>query len=168
MKAVWKWIIGVVVVLVVVAAIVVGALVLRNQFAAMHGYTYRVYQTGPGANPTPNAPNTPNGQNPYYGRGPYPMGPYMMPYGGRDYPGMPMMRRDGFEFIGPILGLFGFLFFAGIVTLIVLLILALVKRQNSLAVASSVPVPANTHPCKNCGQPVQDGFEYCPHCGAKQ
>ncbi len=179
MRAVWKWIIGILVVLVVLAAIVGGAWVLRNHFAAM---PHRIVQVGPRTYPapnapnspnTPNSPNVPNGQNPYYGQGPYYYGGPMMPYGRHGYE-MPMMRGRGFGLLGPILGLIGFLFFVGIVVLIVLVVLALVRRTAHTGAvippvaAATTAAAATTHACPNCGQPVQDGFEYCPHCGAKQ
>jgi len=175
MRTVWKWIIGIVVVLVVLAAVVGGVWVLRNRFAAMPRIVQNLPQTNPAPN-APNSPNVPNGRNPYYGQRPYFGGP-MMPFGGRGYV-MPMMRNRGFGLglLGPIAGLIGFLFFAGIVVLIVLGIVALVRRQPrpvvvaGTAAATTVP-PASTvttHACANCGQAVQDGFDFCPHCGTKQ
>ncbi len=165
MRAVWKWVIGIVIVLVVLALFAGGVWVLGNRFAAMH----RIVQVGPRTLPSPNTPNTPNGQNPYYYGGP------MMPYGGRGYPGMPMMRGRGFGFgILPIIGFIAFLFFVGIIVLIVLGIIALVRNQSRgaavvpPAAATATAAAATTHPCSNCGQPVEDGFPYCPHCGTKQ
>ncbi len=175
MRTVWKWIIGIVVVLVVLAAVGTGVWVLRGRFAAMP----RIVQVNPpnNQNPnTPNVPNTPNGQPPFYGQGPYRQGPYgMMPYGRR---GQPMMGGRGFGFgIAPIAAIVGFLFFAGFIVLLVLGIVWLVRSQsrrtvvaatNMAAAVPPVSTAVTTHACKNCGQPIQDGFAYCPNCGAQQ
>jgi hypothetical protein len=168
MRTVWKWIIGIVVGLLVLGLLGVGVWVLVTRIA----YVDRVVQVIPRNLPTPNAPNN---QNPYY-QGPN-GGPYMMPYGHRGYPLMPMMSRRGFG-IAPIIGgIIGFLFFTGFIVLLVLGILWLVRRNSRPAAmasaAGTAPVPpastaAGTHACANCGQMVTDGFEYCPHCGTKQ
>ncbi len=170
MRPIWKWIIGVAVVLVVLAAAVTTVIILRNQFAAIP----RVVQLLPRNNQNPNN-QTPNGTSPYQGRGPYTGPGYVMPYGRR---GFPMMGGRGFGFnLFPWAGILGFLFFAALVVLVVLLIVWLVRRTNRPAVvaapaAAAVMAPAapavGTHACKNCGQPVQDNWKHCPYCGTEQ
>ena len=72
-------------------------------------------------------------------------------------------------------------FFSGLVSLglLVLIILAIIWLARNLRrpvmmaaapVASVNPVAAavDSHPCQKCGQPVQAGWEFCPHCGEKQ
>ncbi len=168
MRTVWKWIIGVAIVLVVLALVVGGVFLLRSQFAA----TQRVVQLLPRNNQTPNNQN-PNGTPPYYRGGPYTGPGFVMPYGRR---GFPMMGGRGFGFF-PWVGIIGFLFFAALVVLVVLLIVWLVRRNNRQAAmaapmaATAVPPAApatGTHACKNCGQPVQDNWKHCPYCGTEQ
>jgi hypothetical protein len=171
MKKVWKWVIGIVIVLVVVAALVTGAILLRNHF----GLTRVTRLTQPGFG---------------YGQ----RGPGLRPFA---Y-GMPMRGYGmmGFGWGGLLGGLFGGLFCLGILALVVLGIIWLVNRlrrpttvsapmanaSSSVTpvaqpvapvapvaerVASSAPVVA-THSCKKCGELVQDGWTYCPNCGKKQ
>jgi ABC-type amino acid transport system permease subunit len=171
MRPVWKWIIGIVVGLVVLAVIVGGVWVLTSRFTAMP----RIVQNIPRVFPNPNNPNNPTSpKGPYYGqRG---NGPYMMPFGGRGYPGMPLMgRRGGFGLFGIAGGLIGFLFFIGLVFALVLGIIWLVRRRPAMttaAVAATVTPPSvaavETHACANCGFAVQNGYEFCPNCGTKQ
>jgi hypothetical protein len=168
MKKVWKWIIGIVIVLVVLVVVVGGAFLLRSHFN-FNGIT-RVVQVPNGRIPF-------NGNNNDGQRG----GPgWMMPYGGRGYP----MRGPGMMGFGrmfPFAGIIGGLFFLGFLALVVLGIIWLVRSQNRpqpVAVASTMTAaaapepPASpavmTHPCKKCGQPVQEGWNHCPNCGKKQ
>ncbi len=110
MKTVWKWILGIVIVL-VVAGLVVGAVFMwqhRPTFSMRSApFAYRQYQQN-----APNAPSTPNPQNnnqgkptspngtmpnrPMMGRGfGYGRGPMMM---GRGFGYSPMMGRGGFGY----------------------------------------------------------------------
>ena len=67
MKTVWKWILGIVIVLVVVAALVGGFVMMRNYRMTTFAQRYRQFsQQVPNATPAPKAPNgqsNPNGQN---------------------------------------------------------------------------------------------------------
>ena len=94
----------------------------------------------------------------------------MMPYGGRGY----HMRGPGMMGFGggmPFAGIFGGLICLGFLALVVLGIIWLVRgRRNPMPVEAAVvaPVAVAVHPCKKCGQSVQEGVNYCPNCGRKQ
>lgn len=165
MSKIWKWILGILIVL-VVAALAVGAVFMVRNRAFMAASVRPVFgngqQTRPGIQGTPNpqgTPNAPAAPNRPYGfngqKGP------MMPYGfnGRGNRG-PMMGRGGFSHFG-MFGMpfgMGFFFLFGLLRLVIPLgILALVaflfyqmgKRAgvNSVAAPASVvsdPAPADT------------------------
>ena len=149
MSKVWKWIIGILIVLVVAAVVVGGVVMVRNRAFMANRVRPMTFGTGqtrpnlqgtpvapgaPNAQGTPSAPNTaPNGQN-------RPMMPYgyngqnrpMMPYGFYGQHNNPM---GGWGERGPMMergshfGMFGmgFLFLGGMLFSIVpLVILALV------------------------------------------
>jgi hypothetical protein len=106
---------------------------------------------------------------PYFGQRDGPRG--MMPFGGRGYN---MMGRMGFGMgFG---GLIGGVFILGLLVLLGLSIAALVRGASrpvaavstAAAPAAVTPPPAMMHACKKCGQPVQDGGNFCPNCGKKQ
>ncbi len=67
MKTVWKWILGIVIVLIVVAALVGGFVMMRNYRMTAFAQRYRQFsQQVPNGTPAPKAPNgqsNPNGQN---------------------------------------------------------------------------------------------------------
>jgi len=161
MKAIWKWIIGIAIVLVVVALVVGGVFLLRSHL--FNGIA-RVAQV-------------PNGRGPFNGRQPYNGPNWMMPYGMH---GFPMMGGRGFGYgMLPFAGILGFLFFAGLVVLVTLGIIWAVRRGRQLQpvaapmtmTAAQTPPPAPAvavHACKKCGQPVPEGANYCPNCGKKQ
>lgn len=176
MKKVWKWVIGIVVVLVVVAALVGGAFLLRSHFVNEVGITRL---------------NRPGVQVPGYGDGQRGSGRYpgMMPFGNDGWGGYGMhMRRYGMMGFGRRTlfgGLIGSLFCLGFLVLIVLGIIWLVRRLRKPAegsapvaavaapiapvaepVAQVVPVAA-VHPCPKCGEPVQEGWKHCPNCGKR-
>jgi len=167
MRTVWKWIIGIAIVLVVLGVLVGGAFLLRSFFNS-NGVP-RIVQVVPPNN------QVPNGTAPFYGRGPNRGPGWMMPYGRH---GFPMMGGRGFGLF-PFAGIIGFLFFAALVALVVLGIIWLVRRQSRplamatppAAAATTVP-PASSvvgvHPCKNCSEPVQDNWKHCPNCGEQQ
>ena len=103
-----------------------------------------------------------------------------------DEPGdMPMIPRSDFSnqlfysnfpfrlICLPVLCL-GFLFLAGLVGLVLLL----TRRKSPQPAAPPAPVPEPTPvvepqpvqpevlACESCGQPLEEGWSHCPHCGA--
>jgi hypothetical protein len=180
MKKVWKWVIGIVIVLVVVAALVGGAFLLRNHFANV----VRIAQSGQRGV-----------QVPGYGDGQ--RFPGMRPFGNDGW------GRYGMHMRGPgMMGFGGHMLFGGLIrgllclgflALFVLGIIWLVRRlrkpvstssavapvAGSVTPAAEVAAPivepvvpvvavAAVHPCPKCGEPVQDGWKHCPNCGKKQ
>jgi len=123
MKKVWKWILGIVIVLVVVAALVGGFVLMRNYRMTTFAQRYQQFsQRVPNGTPAPKAPNgqsTPNvpanpgtPNRPMMGRGfGFGRGPMMM---GRGYNQFGRSRSSGSS------GMMGFMFL-GLVGLIVLL-----------------------------------------------
>ena len=153
MKKVWKWIIGIVLVLVVLAILVGVGFLVRNNF-----HVYRAESLT--------------------SRGFSERGPWMMPYGGFGH-----MRGPGMMGFGrmPFVGLFGGLLSLGFLALVVLGIIWLVRslRTPKAVVVSAVEPAAEpteisaatpaaiVNPCKRCGRPLQDEWKVCPHCGKK-
>jgi hypothetical protein len=160
MKKVWKWVIGIAVVVVILAALVGGALLLRSHFmnAARVAQTTQSGQQVPG-----------KGWGDQDGSRRY---PGMMPFGNDGWGGRGMRMR-GFGGMGLFGGLIGGLFSLGILALAVLGVIWLVNRlrKPKVVVAPIAPVaslaPAVTHPCPNCSEPVQEGWKHCPNCGEK-
>jgi flagellar basal body-associated protein FliL len=130
MKTVWKWILGIVIVLIVVAALVGGFVMMRNYRMTTFAQRYQQFsQRVPNGTPAPKAPNgqstpnvpanpsTPNrpmmGRGFGFGRGPMTMGrgPMMMGHG---YNQFGRSRSSGSS------GMMGFMVL-GLVGLIVLL-----------------------------------------------
>jgi len=176
MKTVWKWVIGVVVVMVILAVLVGGAFVLRSHMMNVVGVA-RVTRPGtqvPGNRQLP-APN--NGTNGNNGNGTRRF-PGMMPFGNGNWGGRGMYMGGagmlGFGRMMPLVGLFGGLISLGILVLIVLAIIWLVRNLRR-PVAPVVPVAAGylvtptvaTNPCKKCGETVQEDWKFCPNCGKK-
>jgi hypothetical protein len=175
MKTVWKWVIGVVVVLVILAILVGGAFLLRNHMMNVVGLS-RVTRPGmqfPGNRQLP-APN--NGTDGNNGNGTR----RMMPFG-NGYWGGHGMYMGGYGMMGfgrmmPLAGLFGGLFILGLLVLMVLAIIWLARSLRKPVAPAVVPagyvnpvVPAvATRPCQKCGEPVQEDWKFCPHCGKKQ
>jgi hypothetical protein len=169
MRKVWKWVIGIVVVLVVVAAVVGGAFLLRNHFANV-AYATRLNRPGV---------QVPGDDYRQRLHGPF---PGMRPYGNDGWGGYGMHMRGpgmmGFGWMFPLGGLIGGLFSLGLLALVVLGIVWLVSRlRRPMPVATPVtpvePVaPATSmaavHPCPRCGEPVQEGWKHCPNCGKRQ
>ncbi len=158
MKKIWKWILGILIVLVVVAGLVGLAFVMRNNMITANlrpGYGFQQQQQGGNVQP--------RGWN----------GPMMR---GGDGWGRPMMGGRGFGFNHFGLMPFGFMF-GGLMGLIPLALLALViygayligKNAMKPAALASTPAPGiATHACASCGAAVQDGSKFCSNCGEKQ
>ena len=142
MSKVWKWIIGILIVLVVAAVVVGGVVMVRNRSFRTMSYRPTMYANGqsrPNFQGTPNAPGAPNAQGTPSAPSTAPNGQNrpMMPYGfnGQHQPmggwanRGPMMERGsqfGRSMPFGMLGM-GFMFLGGILFSIVpLVILALV------------------------------------------
>ena len=167
MKPVWKWVIGIVIVLVVVAAVVGGIFLLRGHLANVVHITrlnqpgVQVPGNGNGKRVPRQFPNTPPlGYYGWPGRGIYMRGPGMMGFG-----------------LMPFVGLVGCLFSLGVLTLIVLGIIWLVRSLRKPVVTAApvasiaepveqgAQVEMDVHTCPKCGEPVQEGWKHCPNCG---
>ena len=157
MKKVWKWVIGIVVVLVIVAALVMGAFMLRSHF----GNVVRVENLN---RPGVQVPGNGDGQRGGPGRF-----PGMMPFGNDGWGGRGMHVRGpgmmGYGRMMPFGGLIGGLFLLGLLALFVLGIVWLVRRLRK-PTAALAPVAA-AHPCPKCGKSVQEDWKNCPYCGKK-
>ena len=181
MKKIWKWIIGIVIVLVVAALVVGGVFLLRSHFG---GITRVVQMNRPGVQVPWNGKTPFNGNDNGQRGGPGNM-PGFRQFGGGGY-AYPM-RGHGMMGFGmfPFAGIFGGLVCLGFLALVILGIVWLVRGRNKSALVAA-PVaavaPANpvasevaptapmvsTHACKKCGEPVQDNWKVCPYCGKKQ
>jgi hypothetical protein len=149
MKKVWKWIIGIVLGLVVLAVLVGVAFMARGNF-----HSFRVQS--------------------FDSRGFSQRGPGMMPFDGYGHMRGPGMMSFGMR---PLGGFIGGLLSLGFLALIVLGIIWLVRSLRSpkqVAVSAATPVTAPVvmsesivNPCKRCGEPLQDDWKVCPHCGKK-
>ena len=174
MKKVWKWVIGIVVVLVVVAALVGGAFLLRNRFANVVAFNV----TRPGLQ----VPG--NGRVPGNGDGQRLPGPFpgMRPFGNDGY-GMHMrgFGMMGFGRMMPLAGIIGCLFSLGFLALVVLGVIWLVRTLNRPKMVTAIAGPAAPvepsaavapavafHSCPKCGEPVEEGWKHCPNCGKRQ
>jgi predicted lipid-binding transport protein (Tim44 family) len=170
MKTVWKWVIGIVIVLMVLAVLVGGAFVLSHRMMSVTGVATRLNRPGtqlPGSQQPP-ATNNGNGVRRY---------PGMMPFGnggmgGRYMGGFGMM---GFGRMMPFGGLFGGLISLGLLALLVLAIIWMFRNLRRPVVYAAAPVAAvspvipavATHPCQKCAEPVQENWKFCPNCGEK-
>lgn len=183
MKPVWKWVIGIVVVLVVVGA-VVGAAVLVRDHLAVRALAFRMraplagQPSIPGRNANPLQPSQPGQSVRPFGN-PYRYGPG---YGLRGY-GTPGYGMPGYGMMGGRMLPPGALFasFAGgvvagwgtlgFVVLLVLLVIWLTRRNGASAPAA-VPAPAQPvlemRDCVSCGRRIQADWRNCPYCGKKQ
>ena len=194
MKNIWKWILGLVVVLVVVAGVAGLVFVGRNMMVANMAQRQAVFsaratalagsqqgQAVPQGTPAPQAgpQNTPqNGPMMRPGFGPMQRGFSGWRGNGR----MPMMQGRGFDQGGPgfygarpfgmgsmILGGLARLLFFGVFILLLVGAYLLGQRSRArVAVQSAAPAALATHACPKCGQPVVDGSGFCPSCGEKQ
>jgi hypothetical protein len=145
MKKVWKWIIGILLGLVVLAVLLCVGFLRRSNY-----HVYRLEAQG--------------------SRGFFERGPGMMSYGGFEHMRSPGMMGHGML---PFGGFFGGLLSLGFLTLVVLGIVWLVR---SLRTPKLVDIPAIipaaqpaaiVNACKKCGNPLQDEWKVCPHCGRK-
>jgi preprotein translocase subunit SecG len=158
MSKVWKWILGIVIVLVVVGAIAGVVFLVRTHLLAALGPQYgNRFNPSNGQN-SPNAPTNPNGQrgmHPGYGygpgmrgynwegRGPMMGGRGFMPYGGGFGPfGMFMPFGMGFFFLG---GLLRLLIPIGVLVLVAYIFYQMGKRNG---MSASAMHPANSAPVK--------------------
>ena len=162
MKTVWKWIIGILVVLVVAAVLVAGGLFLWAHSGHVFGVA-RVVRPGmqfPG-----------NGKVPFRGYG-------NNAWGGRGIPMHGPAMMMGFNRPNILGMLFRGLLWVGLLTLIVLGIIwfiRLLRTPSAAVVAAPVaaspvePVASVTslHNCPRCGEPVQEGWKHCSNCGKK-
>jgi len=166
MKKVWKWVIGIVVVLVILAVLAGGAFLLRSHMMNVLG----VARTSRPGTQLPGYPLLPAPNNGTNGNGVRRF-PGIMPYG--NYMGGRGML--GFGRSLPFGGFFGCLISLGVLALIVLAILWLVRNLRRPVVVAAAPVAAGypvvpavaTHPCQKCAEPVQENWKFCPNCGEK-
>jgi hypothetical protein len=181
MKKVWKWVIGIAIVLVVAAALVGGAFLMRSHFVNAVAV----------ARPGLQVPG--NGKLPFNQVQPGLRGRGMMRFGNDGWGGGGrVMHGPGMMGFGrgmPFGGFFRGLFCLGFLALVVLGIIWLVRRLRKPAAVVVAPVApagdvapvaapvaqvapvaplAAVHPCAKCGEPVQDGWKHCPNCGKKQ
>ena len=158
MKNIWKWVLGIILVLVVAAGLFGLGYLSRTRMLAN----------------LPQSSSAPNPAPPQMGRAPM-RGGFR---GGMMSPRQPgSMRGMGGFGHGPFLP--GMIFF-GIFGRLIPLALALLVLYGAyrLGKGRSAPVavpvtpaasaPPASHPCPACALPVQDGWNHCPNCGEKQ
>ncbi len=160
MKKIWKWVIGVVVVLLVLAALVAVPFVMHNYFGnqTAFGIRERGLEGGYG-------PGWMMGRNDDNGFGYRSHGPGAFPGGG-------MMGR-GYGFQHPMMYGFGFFPFGIFMWIIPLAVLglaiygfiALLKRRPASTAPAEVTPAVPTPSCSNCGKPAQGDWKTCPYCG---
>ena len=150
MKNSWKWILGIVLVLVVAAGLFGLGFIHHTQMVA------NISQSG--------FPPPQMGHGSMHGG--FPGG--MMPHGRA-----PMMEMRGFGRGGGMLfGLFGRLIPLALLLLVLYGAYRLGKGRSAPVVTAAAPAPPAdvpaSHPCLSCGNTVQDDWKHCPNCGAKQ
>ncbi len=156
MKSIWKWILGIAVVLVVVASLVGLTFVMHKRMSV------RIVQKMVPHSQKWNGPAAPDGAP-----------RRIIP------PGMgPRMEMRGFGHgFGPGRMFFGML--GQLLPIAVLLLLLygayrLGQGKAPVAVAAAPPTPeplpaaTPTHPCAKCENPVQEDWKHCPNCGEEQ
>jgi hypothetical protein len=160
MKRVWKWIIGIVVVLLVLAALVTVPFAMHYRLGPQAAYVIQQRDVDGGYGPGGMmGRNDKNG----FGYGGY--GPGDFNHGG-------MMGR-GYGFRYPMMRGFGFLPFGFFMLIIPLAILglaiygfiALANRRPAAPAPVEVTPVAPTQTCANCGKPTQSDWKNCPYCG---
>jgi hypothetical protein len=171
MKNIWKWILGIVLVVVILAGLAGAAFAVHNRMAA--NMANRQISPFPAKTPGPQTGESPRNV-PQRGGFPgwYQPGRPPMRDGGRFgfSPFRGGLRSHGAFFFGPFMILGGLMRLIPLALLVLLVIGAylLGKRTNVGSAAAAVVAPVPTHPCPKCGEPVQDGSKYCPSCGKKQ
>jgi len=141
MKKVWKWILGIIIVLVVLAVLFALAFMFHNGFG--RSISFREF------------PQSRVWNSPMMGGG-----------DGWHRPGMGvrgfMPFRMGFAFLGGLIPL-------ALLGLLVYGAYRLGKKRANIAMeVPAAPAPALTHTCAKCGQAVQEDWKNCPYCGKKQ
>ena len=145
MTKVWKWIIGVVLGLVILAVLVGVGFMLRsnyhvNRLEALDSHGF--FERGPGMMSSGRFEHM---------RSPGMMGNGMLPFGG---------------FFGGLLSLA----FLALVVLGIIWLVRSLRTQKPVIVPAVIPAEmpaAIVNPCKKCGNPLQDAWKVCPHCGRK-
>jgi hypothetical protein len=174
MKNIWKWILGIVLIVVVIAGLAGAVFAVHNMMAANIANRQVVINPVPRGTPGPQGEEgRRNGNGPMQGgfRGWHEPGRAPMMDGGRFgfspfRAGAPFHRPFHF---GP-----GFMILGGLMRLIPLALLALLLvgayllGKRAQPAGTAVAAPSATHACPKCGEPVQDGSKYCPSCGKKQ
>lgn len=170
MKNIWKWIIGIVVVLVVFAGMVGLAFVMHNRMSiniaqrvapnlqTWHGPMMDEFRSGERGGPMMRHGKTPMLGGRVFGHAPWPFAPGFMIFGA----------------IGRLIPL-------AILILLVYVAYLLGKRATTApaGTAAVVPAPAPTpepeplsevviQTCKKCGNALEGVWQYCPSCGKKQ
>jgi len=140
MKKVWKWILGILIVLVVLAVLFALAFMFHNVLG--RSISFRQFPQSRVRN-----------------------GPMMGSGDGWHRPGMGMrgfmLFGMGFAFLGGLIPL-------ALLGLLVYGAYRLGKKRANIAVtAPAAPAPALTHTCAKCGQPLQDDWKNCPYCEKK-
>jgi hypothetical protein len=186
MSKVWKWIIGIVAVL-LIAAVILGAgfLVVSHWGGARWMMGARSFEPYEGGRVSP-WKNTPRYEMPMHPGWDMPMAPGMAGRRG----GSSLLRFGG---IFPLGMIFGTLFWAALVFFAVLGVISLVRGRKNIkkqatgnefvAAAPAAPLtseapavvenmeaetPAQeTATCSNCGHEVQEDWSHCPYCGQK-
>jgi hypothetical protein len=158
MKNIWKWVIGIVIVMVIIASVVCASVFVRNHMAGIRNDVgaFRSY-----------------GFNPH-------MQPGGQGFRFEDHGGM----MQGYGYFHPMFG-FGSIFFRGLIPLLLLGLLAYgiyrlgfhnaQKSENKLMMNSEVveDEAVNTTTsieelkCSKCGEVVEEGWRNCPHCGKR-
>ena len=142
MKKVWKWILGIlIVVLVVLAVLFALAFMFHNGFG--RSVSFREIPQSRVWN-----------------------GPMM---GGGDGWHRPGMGVRGFMPFGMFFAFLGRLIPLALLGLLVYGAYRLgMKRANVAMAVPAAPAPALTHTCAKCSQSVQEDWKNCPYCGKKQ
>jgi hypothetical protein len=141
MKKVWKWILGILIVLVILAVLFALAFMFHNAFS--RGISFREIPQSRVWN-----------------------GPMM---GGGDGWHRPGMGVRGFMPFGMFFAFFGGLIPLALLGLLVYGAYRLGKKRANIAMAvPAAPAPALTQTCAKCGQAVQEDWKNCPYCGKKQ
>ena len=155
MKNIWKWILGILLIVVIVAGLVGAAFAIHNSMTARFAYRLNGPGGAPNIQPNPGPQSKPGFPEPgMWGRFP---GEHRSMFG------------HGFGF-GPAFFLLGGLMRLIPLVLVILLIVGayLLGRRSQAPVMATAGAAVASHACPKCGNPVQDDAKYCPSCGKKQ